>query len=78
MLLDPTVLGIEVGMLCWGPAVDGSLNGANFDPYVTAIVGPTTGPFVPGYINVSWIDTVGPVFPLPLPAHSRPFTIGWC
>ena len=69
-VLDPTVLGIEVGMLCWGPAVDESLNGANFDPYVTAVTS--------GYIRVSWTRTVGPAFPLPLPAHSRPFTIGWC
>jgi len=60
-VLDPTVLGIEIGMLCWGPAVDESLNGSNFDPYVTAIVAPA-GP-TPGYINgrpftIGWCNTI--------------------
>jgi len=73
-VLDPTVLGIEVGMLCWGPAVDDSLNGANFDPYVTAVVAPV-GP-TPGYINVSWTSPTL-TFPLPIPIRTA-FTIGWC
>ena len=72
-VLDPTVLGIEVGMLCWGPAVDDSLNGANFDPYVTAVVAPVG--VTPGYINVSWTSPAI-TFPLPLPIRTA-FTIGW-
>ena len=72
-VLDPTVLGIEVGMLCWGPAVDDSLNGANFDPYVTDVVAPVGA--TPGYINVSWTSPAI-TFPLPLPIRTA-FTIGW-
>ena len=70
-VLDPTVLGIEVGMLCWGPAVDESGNGPDYDPYVTAVVGPVG--INPGYITTSWAGISSMI-----PGHGRPFTIGWC
>ena len=69
-VLDPTILGIEVGMLCWGPAVDESGNGPDYDPYVTAVVGPVG--INPGYITTSWAGISSMI-----PGHGRPFTIGW-
>ena len=64
-VLDPLVLGIEVGMLCWGTAIDGSGNGPDYDPYVTAVTNAT--------ITTSWDTLTG----MP-PGGSTSFTIGWC
>ncbi len=60
--LDPLALGVQVGMLLWGDAIDSSLN-TDFDPYVTAVTNAD--------ITISW-NTAGSI------ASGLPFTIGWC
>jgi len=71
VLLDPTTLGLEIGMSLWGDAITN--NGAakpDFDPYITEIVAPTPVP-TDGYIKISW--DAGASLP-----SATPFTIGWC
>ena len=61
-VLDPLVLGVQVGMLLWGDAIDSSTN-TDFDPYITEVTNAN--------ITISW-NNAGNV------TSGLPFTIGWC
>ena len=61
--LNPIVLGVEVGMLLWGDAIDGAATPG--DPYVTAVTNT--------HIVISWNPSGVGVLPI-----GKQFTIGWC
>jgi len=62
-LLNPLILGVEDGMLIWGPAVDGATTPG--DIYVTAVTNTN--------IRLSW--NPGGIGNWPM---GTAFTIGWC
>ena len=61
--LNPIALGVEVGMLLWGDAIDGAATPG--DPYVTAVTNT--------HIVISWNPSGVGVLPI-----GKQFTIGWC